>query len=178
MLIKFLGVGMKKFFLFLVLIGLLTSCSNNVKIVRKDLDPKKGFYVVSSEEFLMREPTTDIPFRLYAQYNYEKKLKGERFIFGIKFLGGYLPGIQSVKISIDGYKQQCKLTRFPVPDVQGVQGITETVYFVVPEELVEEIIRTKKAYFEIKANRDFRFFFPTYAIDVLKDFYNKVLDEG
>ncbi len=169
---------MKKLFAFVLLLVFAVSCSNEVKIVRKDLGKDGKYFRVSSDEFLIRNPSSDIPFELYAQYNYEKKLEGERFVFGIKFLGGYLPGISSVKISIDGYEQKCKLTRFPVGNIEGVKGISETVFFVVPEELVEEIIRTKKAFFVIKGNRDFRFYFPTYAIEVLEKFYDKVIDEA
>ena len=170
-----------KFFLNAILLSIFAlsfiSCSHNVKIVKKFKDENKKYYVVSSDEFLIREPTSDIPFELYAQYNYEKKKEGERFIFGIKFLGGYLPQIKSVKISIDGYEQNCQLTRFPVGNIEGVKGISETVFFVVPEELIEEIIRTKKAFVVIKGYKDFRFFYPTYAIDVLKKFYDKVVEE-
>ncbi len=167
---------MKKLLLVTVLIFITISCSHEVKIVRKDIDKQRNYFNVSSEEFLIRNPSNDIPFALYAQYNYEKKQSGERYIFGIKFLGGFLPKIESVKISIDGYEQQCQLTRYPVGNVEGVKGISETVFFVVPEELVEEIIRTRKAFFDIKGYKNFRFFYPTSAIDVLAKFYDKVVE--
>jgi hypothetical protein len=169
---------MKRFLLLGLITVLAVSCAHDVKIVRKNLDKSGKYFNVSSDEFFIREPSNDIPFKLYAQYNYEKKVTGERFIFGIKFLGGFLPRIESVKISVDGYEQQCMLTRFPVGNVEGVTGISETVFFVVPEELIEEIIRTRKAFFVIKGYKDFRFFYPQTAIDVLQKFYDKVIEES
>ncbi len=167
---------MKKSIALLLISFLLVSCSHQIKIVRNDINKKNNYFTVSTEEFLIRNPSNEIPFTLYAQYNYERKVTGERYVFGIKFLGGFLPRIESVKISIAGYEQKCKLTRFPVGNIEGVKGISETVFFEVPEELVEEIIRTRKAFFEIKGYKKFRFFYPTAAIDVLEKFYDKIYE--
>ena len=159
------------FLLALVIAG----CSHTVKITKKVKDDKSDYYTVATDVFYAKPYSNEIPFEIYFQYSYEKDRLGDKFVFAVKFVNyGITPRISTVKLSVDGYEQNCKMDRFPVVQREGVRGVSETVYFRVPREMIEEMIATKKGYLDFDGFRRFRFFIPRDAIDVLSNFYDKV----
>jgi hypothetical protein len=165
----------RKIFLSLLIVISFIGCSNSVNIIKKVTNEKDNYYTVATDMFYLKSPSSEIPFEIYAQYSYEKEKLGDKFVFALKFINyGYTPRIQSVKLSIDGYEQNCKIDRSPVVQAEGVKGVSETVFFRVPRPLVEEIIATRKAYIDMEGYHRFSFFIPRDAIDVLSKFYDKV----
>jgi hypothetical protein len=159
---------------FLILL-IFSGCSHSVKITKKMKNNADNYYTVATDMFYLKPPSNEIPFEIYAQYTYEKDKLGDKFVFALKFINyGYIPRIQSVKLSIDGYEQNCTIDRRPVIQAEGVKGVSETVFFRVPRPLVEEIIATRKAYIDMEGYHRFNFFIPRDAIDVLGNFYDKV----
>ena len=159
----------------LIILLVISGCSHSVKITKKIKSSADNYYTVATDMFYMKPPSTEIPFEIYSQFTYEKEKFGDKFVFAFKFINyAYTPRIQSVKLSIDGYEEKCKIDRSPVVQREGVKGVSETVFFRVPRPLVEEIIATRKAYIEMEGYHRFSFFIPRDAITVLNDFYDKV----
>ncbi len=159
-----------------LLFGLVFSgCSHTVRITKKIKDSKSDYYTVTSDMFYAKPYSNEIPFEIYFQYSYEKEKLGDKFVFAVKFVNyTTTPRISSVKLSVDGYEQNCKMDRFPVVQQEGVRGVSETVFFRVPRELIEEMIATNKGYLDMEGFRRFSFFIPRDAIAVLSNFYDKV----
>ncbi len=169
-------MSLSKLFSFVaILLFFLSGCSHTVRITKKVKDDKSNYYTVTSDMFYAKPSSSEIPFEIYFQYSYEKEKLGDKFVFAIKFLNFRMtPRITSIKLSVDGYEQKCKMDRFPVVKAEGVRGVSETVYFRVPRELVEEMIATKKGYLDMEGYKRFTFFIPRDAIEVLSNFYDKV----
>ncbi|GEM_PF-6404929 len=154
---------------------LLISCSQKIN---KNISYNKNnseYYSITTEWFRFQNPTEDVPYSLFVQYNFEKTELGKKFIISLKFEGYTFPRIKKVTIDLGNYKEGFDLTMKSTFKNEGVRGVSETIFFEVSEIFFEEMLMSDKVFFDVDGSVEYRFFFNKEALNIQDDFYNTIL---
>lgn len=147
---------MKKIFFSLVITLLITSCGGGFNVIKNVSDSNPDIINYSSPriqvrgEFQLQTFYTELQFFCFQEKN------SRTFSIAASYVSNQWPFFEKIIFNIDGVPHEFLPDRPPTRDVYNIQGPTETITIIIPEDILQDIYESMDTRMTVKG-MDFQY---------------------